>query len=267
MIERCPEIRDTEAYIEFVKAKNLIIDNFHVKSGGFTTSIQETVIRVLLYALESIKFTNEGKKGFVKNEKYGFFIYDLLRCKIHRNTPEEIMQVLDSMIKTTTTVSGKKLKVVRVKNRFNTPNRDLMVNFSYGDVIVAEAQLCVDASDVDEKAKKTNKFNHYLYELERGLFGPTVELMMQYEDFNLPELVTKMHFEGVVPMRPIKNKYKTVIKAAGRKCPSGHDMIECSENYFLRIEGMTAEQLANLDFSCDFCMTGGHLMSKPYHYC
>jgi hypothetical protein len=59
------------------------------------------------------------------------------------------MQVVDSLYKTTTTSSGKKFKVVRVKNRFNTPNRDLMVNFSYGDVIVAEAQLCVDSSDVD----------------------------------------------------------------------------------------------------------------------
>jgi hypothetical protein len=37
---------------------------------------------------------------------------------------------------TTITVSGKKFEVVRVKNRFKTPNRDLMVNFRYGDVIV-----------------------------------------------------------------------------------------------------------------------------------
>lgn len=205
----------------------MIIDNFHIKSGGFTTSIQETIIKVLLNLLEAIKFIRKGNQGdFVKNDKYGFFIYDLLRCKIHRNTPEEIMQVLDSMIKTSTTVSGKKFKVVRVKNRFNTPNRDLMVNFSYGDVIVAEAQLCVDASDVDEKAKKTNKFNHYLYELERGLFGPTIELMMQYEDFNLPNLITKMYFEGIVPVRPLKNKYKGAVKPAGRVMP--HLILEMS---------------------------------------
>lgn len=86
MIERIPEIRETEAYIDFVKHKSIIIDNFHVKSGGFTSSIQEIIIRVLLNLLETIKFTRSGK-NFVKNEKYGFFIYDLLRCKIHRNTP------------------------------------------------------------------------------------------------------------------------------------------------------------------------------------
>lgn len=46
------------------------------------------------------------------------------------------------------TSSGKKFEVVRIKDRFKTPNRDLMVNFRYGDVIVAEAQLCIDTSDV-----------------------------------------------------------------------------------------------------------------------
>lgn len=40
-----------------------------------------------------------------------------------------------------------------------------MVNFRYGDIIVAEAQLGIDSSTVSEKDKKTNKFNHYLYEL------------------------------------------------------------------------------------------------------
>ena len=39
------------------------------------------------------------------------------------------------------------------------------------------------------------------------MFGPTIELMMQYEDFNLPNLITKMYFEGIVPMRPTQNKY------------------------------------------------------------
>lgn len=58
----------------------------------------------------------------------------------------------------------------------------------------------MDTSDVDEKAYKTNKFNHYLYELERGLFGPTAELMMQYEDFNKPEQVTRLYWmEELMP--------------------------------------------------------------------
>jgi hypothetical protein len=92
------------------------------------------------------------------------------------------------MAETKVTPSGKRFEVVRIKNRFKTPNRDLMVNFRYGDVIVGEAQLCIDTSDVSEKTKKTNKFNHYIYELERGLFGPTSELIMQYEDFQRKDI-------------------------------------------------------------------------------
>lgn len=52
---------------------------------------------------------------------------------------------------------------MRIKNRFKTPNRDVMVNFKYGDIIVAQAQLGIDSSDVSDKDKKTNKMNHYLY--------------------------------------------------------------------------------------------------------
>jgi hypothetical protein len=61
------------------------------------------------------------------------------------------------------TPSGKKFEVIRIKDRFKTPNRDLMVNFRYGDVLVAEAQLCIDNTGASEKTKKTNKFNHYIY--------------------------------------------------------------------------------------------------------
>lgn len=203
LFERNPNIRSTELYKRFVTSKSTIFDNFHV-GAGFTQSIQDTVMEILLELIEISKFTatTAGKKTtYAPNPSFGFYIYDLLRCKIHRSTPEGIMQVLDAMCKTTTTASGKKFKVVRIKNRFKTPNRDLMVNFSYGDVIVGEAQLCVDSSEVDEKTQKTNKFNHYLYELERGLFGPTVELMMQYEDFNRPDQVTRLYWTGQLTER------------------------------------------------------------------
>lgn len=52
------------------------------------------------------------------------------------------------MEETKITSTGKRFEVVRIKNRFKTPNKDLMVNFRYGDVIVGEAQLCIDTSDV-----------------------------------------------------------------------------------------------------------------------
>ena len=48
------------------------------------------------------------------------------------------------MEKTSKTKSGKLFKVIRAKNRFETNNRDVLVNFRYGDVLVAEAQIGVD---------------------------------------------------------------------------------------------------------------------------
>ena len=79
------------------------------------------------------------------------------------------------------TKSGKKFQVIRVKNRFKTNNRDLLINFRYGDVLVGEAQLCVDNSSSVSKVGKLNyDFCHYIYELERSLFGPTLELVMEY---------------------------------------------------------------------------------------
>jgi hypothetical protein len=45
------------------------------------------------------------------------------------------------------------------------------------------------------------KFRHYLYELERGLFGPTFEMIMQYEDFTRKDIVVTLETEGKVNQR------------------------------------------------------------------
>jgi hypothetical protein len=51
---------------------------------------------------------------------------------------------------TKVTKSGRKFEMIRVKNRFETNNRDLLVNFKYGDVLVGEAQLGVDNSSISK---------------------------------------------------------------------------------------------------------------------
>ncbi len=94
------------------------------------------------------------------------------------------------MKRTKVTKNGKRFEVVRVKNRFKTNNRDLLINFRYGDVLVGEAQLCVD-STVTKIAKMNYDFCHYIYELERSIFGPTLELMMEYEDNERPDITVK----------------------------------------------------------------------------
>jgi len=73
-----------------------------------------------------------------------------LRCKIKRGNPQSIVDILEKMKSTKVTKSGKKFEVLRVKNRFKTSCRDLLVNFRYGDVLVGEAQLGVDSSELSK---------------------------------------------------------------------------------------------------------------------
>lgn len=179
MFKKMPGIRTTNMYQKFVSSKSLIYDNFHLRTE-FSQSIHRTVMEILLEIIEIAKYRVGSSSTYERNPHFGFYIYDLLRCRVIRKTPTEVITLLDTLLKTKTTKSGRKLRVIRVKNRFATDNRDVMVNFCYGDVIVAEAQLCVLTNDLTDQDVRSYKYNHYLYELERGLFGPTVELMMQY---------------------------------------------------------------------------------------
>lgn len=160
----------------FIKAKSNITNNFFFKS-----TIQPTTHKIVLdcisLLLELAKFGLKTKK---QREEFVFNIYDLLRCKIKRNDPQEIVNMLDKMKATKMTKSGKKFEVIRVKNRFETNNRDLLINFRYGDVLVGEAQLAIDNSNISKEAKHNHEFSHFVYELERSIFGPTLEIMMLY---------------------------------------------------------------------------------------
>jgi hypothetical protein len=109
--------------------------------------------------------------------------------------------LLEKMKATKTTKTGKKFEVLRVKNRFKTNNRDLLINFRYGDILVGEAQLCIDSSNVSKEAKLNYEFCHYIYELERSLFGPTLELMMQYEDYQRPDITVDFAAQDLVQVR------------------------------------------------------------------
>lgn len=59
-------------------------------------------------------------------------------------------------------MSGRKIQVVRVKNRLDSHNRDIVVNFLYGDILVAEAQLAV-TSGYNEQDSKRYEMKHYIY--------------------------------------------------------------------------------------------------------
>jgi hypothetical protein len=160
----------------FIQAKSKIVNNFFFKS-----TIQPTTHKIVLDCISLLlELAKYGLKDRKKREEFIFNIYDLLRCKIKKGTPQEIVGLLEKMKSTKITKSGQKFEVLRVKNRFKTNNRDLLINFRYGDILVGEAQLCVDGSGLSKEGKLNYELCHYIYELERSLFGPTLEIMMEY---------------------------------------------------------------------------------------
>jgi hypothetical protein len=83
-MEIAPEIKCTSLFMLFILKKTMIINNF-----VFKDSIQQTThditIQIMGLLIESVKaylLAEKRKKEFIFN------IYDLLRCKIKRNTPE-----------------------------------------------------------------------------------------------------------------------------------------------------------------------------------
>jgi hypothetical protein len=83
----------------------------------------------LTQLLESLK-CKIGTK--VPREEFGLFLYDLLRCKTTRKTPQEVVDMLEKLKTISRTPSGRRFEVVRVKNRFKWATRDLLINFRYG---------------------------------------------------------------------------------------------------------------------------------------
>jgi hypothetical protein len=120
---------------------------------------------------------------------------------------------------------------VRVKNRFKSATRDILVNFRYGEHLIAEAQLCIDSPHDSIEVSKRIMFRHYLYELERGLFGPTFELIMQYEDFSRKDICVTLKALGKLKKRNF-NIEENKVKKAGRTCPQRHEMVSIKGNIF-----------------------------------
>jgi hypothetical protein len=146
------------------------------------------VIDCLSLLIEAAKYDPKTKQ---RRQEFTFNIYDLLRCKVKKRTTQEVLDLFRKMEDMSRTKSGKMFKVIRVKNRFDTNNKDLLVNFRYGDVLVAEAQLGIESvrRTMSMETKLNHSVAHFLYELERSIFGPTLEMMMQYEDFQRPDIV------------------------------------------------------------------------------
>jgi hypothetical protein len=101
----------------------------------------------------------------LSGELLPFSVCDLLRGRCSC-TIAEMKQVFKNL------QSNPDIKIVRVKNRLDTGNRDFMVNFTFGKCkLVCEVQVGLKDT-ADEKGSYQNHYNHFLYELRRSKFGP-----------------------------------------------------------------------------------------------
>ena len=58
------------------------------------------------------------------------------------------------------------------------------------------------------------------------MFGPTLELMMQFEDNSRPDITVSFKKEGVIKKRKVgAERYNSNLKKTDRKCTYGHDMV------------------------------------------
>ena len=67
------------------------------------------------------------------------------------------------------------IKIIRVKNRLNSGNKDILMNLLYKGEMIVEIQLAIK-SDKSKFIECSYNFNHYLYELKRAQFGPIMEM-------------------------------------------------------------------------------------------
>jgi hypothetical protein len=66
-----------------------------------------------------------------------------------------------------------KFKLVRIKNKLDTPSNNIMINYLFMGKIQCELQLSIQ--EPKGKEKRYYNFNHFVYELTRGRFGSLAE--------------------------------------------------------------------------------------------
>jgi len=74
------------------------------------------------------------------------------------------------------------MKLVRLKNKLNTKDSNILINYVFMGQIQCELQISVQK--MEQKQQNYNDFNHFLYELIRGNFGVLSEcaiIVSQYD--------------------------------------------------------------------------------------
>ena len=89
-----------------------------------------------------------------------FTIGDLFRCKI-KSREKEIVHIYHRMVDLSKT-NPEVMKIIRIKNRLNDNNRDILINFKLYDKLIAEVQLAI-GSEINKEVELANNFSHFIY--------------------------------------------------------------------------------------------------------
>lgn len=96
-----------------------------------------------------------------------------MRCKC-QSKETEILRIYKEIERISET-NPERLKIVRIKNRLMSGTNDILMNVLFNKKVMCEIQLTIqNKSSAFTNCSST--FNHYLYELERSIFGPLTEI-------------------------------------------------------------------------------------------
>ena len=125
-----------------------------------------------------------------------------MRCKFSSKEKEIIALYKEMERRHRQPNSG--IKIIRVKNRLNKGNKDILMNLLFRGEMVVEMQLAIK-SDKSKFIECSYNFNHYLYELRRAQFGPIMEMCNIWVN---KDLKSKFYLEKVEKL----NKRSTAIE-------------------------------------------------------
>ena len=136
--------------------------------------MQEYLSGLIHLLIEAGKF-EEKKDQMSKGEAefinlISFRIGDLMRARMHVNEAACI-RVLHSLYLLDEHESKEApfFKLVRVKNKLDKQDNNVLINFLFRGRLQCELQL--SSQKVEGKEQKYYAFSHFLYELSRGSFG------------------------------------------------------------------------------------------------
>ena len=158
-------LSDELAYFSEFEAKTGIFNAHLHKNSKFYMS---TYLNALIHGL----LTAKKNCGF-DIKLISFNVGDLLRSRCY-SKEKEIIGLYQELLKIDHH-RPELFKIVSVRDRLAYVTKDILVNILYRNKIVIEMQLGIK-SDRSRFIECSDKMNHFIYELQRGSFGPLIEL-------------------------------------------------------------------------------------------